>query len=128
APPRARAPPAGAPAAPEATAASQAAGALPVCGEVFVPDQKVSGFDEQKGCTGKDGTVQFIGAIECSDGTKLWPVDASTGAPTGYGREGQVYRVVKGEVQADNGYKQAYEECMKEAPGGASAAPSAAAG
>ncbi|WP_433793792.1 hypothetical protein [Actinoplanes sp. CA-252034] len=116
-----------APAKPEATAASQAA-ALPVCGEVFVPDKPVNGFDEQTGCTGKDGTVQFIGAIECGDGTKLWPVDASTGAPTGYGREGQAYRVVKGEVQADNGYKQAYEDCMKEAPASAGPAPSAAAG
>ncbi|GIF40782.1 hypothetical protein [Actinoplanes xinjiangensis] len=113
-----------APPAPEATLASP--GAVRACSDVFVPDQPVTGFDEQKGCTDKAGTVQFIGAVECADGTKLWPVDAATGAPAGFGREGTAYRVVTGEVAADKTYKAAYEECVGDDDAGASPAPSAA--
>ena len=117
--------------APEATVASQGAaassGAVRTCSDVFVPDKPVVGFDDQTGCTNKEGTVQFIGAIECSDGTKLWPVDASTGAPAGFGREGTPFRVVTGEVAADKNYKAAYEECVGDDSAATSPAPSAGA-
>jgi hypothetical protein len=114
-------------AAPKASAVTvESQAALPACSEVFVPEKPVTGFDDQTGCTNKEGAVQFIAGIDCPDGTKLWPVDASTGAPAGFGRAGQAYRLVKGEVAADKEYKQAYEECVNAKP--ASAGPSPAAG
>jgi hypothetical protein len=115
-----------APKASAATVESQAA-ALPACSDVFVPDKVVAGFDDQTGCTNKDGAVQFVGAMDCGDGTKLWSVDASTGAPTGYGRQGQAFRAVKGEVAADKEYKKAFEACMNTTPASAEPAPSAGA-
>ncbi|BEL09468.1 hypothetical protein Q0Z83_076590 [Actinoplanes sichuanensis] len=114
-----------APAAPEAIAVSP--GAPRACSDVFVPDKPVVGFNAETGCTNKDGTLQFIGVIDCADGTKLWPVDAATGAPAGYAREDTAYKVVTGEVAADKGYKQAYEECVGPDADAVSPAPSASA-
>jgi hypothetical protein len=111
-------------AAPEASVATvESQSALPACSEVFVPGKPVTGFDDQTGCTNKQGTVQIIGAVDCADGTKLWPVDATTGAPAGYGRAGMAYRVVTGEVAADKEYKKAYEECVNAKPAAGSPAP-----
>jgi hypothetical protein len=115
-----------APKAPAASAESPAA-ALPACSDVFVPDKVVAGFDDQTGCTNKEGAVQFVGAMDCGDGTKLWSVDASTGAPTGYGRQGQAYRTVKGEVATDKEYKKVFEACMNATPASAGPAPAASA-
>lgn len=121
-----------APAAPEAAAASAGAaaaspGVMRLCSDVFVPDKPVVGFNAETGCTNKAGAVQFIGVVDCADGTKLWPVDAATGAPAGYAREGNAYQVVTGEVAADKGYKQAYETCVgPDDTAGASPAPSGA--
>jgi hypothetical protein len=112
-----------APVAPEATVASQ--GAVRACSDVFVPDKPVTGFNAETGCTNKEGAVQFIGVIDCSDGTKLWSADAATGAPAGYAREGAAYHTITGDVAADKGYKQAYEDCVGDDSAETSPAPSA---
>lgn len=115
-------------AAPKASAATvESQAAMPACSDVFVPDKPVTGFDDQTGCANKEGVVQSIAAIDCPDGTRLWPVDATTGAPAGYWRQGQVFRVVKGEITTDKDYKEAYESCVNAPPAAGSPAPSASA-
>ncbi|GGN86349.1 hypothetical protein GCM10010112_67800 [Actinoplanes lobatus] len=94
------------------TPAPVATPVLPTCAEVFKPGQVVTSYDEQAGCTNKQGSIQFIGAHDCADGTKLWSVDATTGAPAGYARQGQPFRVVKGDIAASKGYKKAYQACQ----------------
>lgn len=101
----------------------ESAPVLPACAEVFVPGKPVEGALALAGCTNPAGTVQVIGGHDCQDGGKLWQVDASSGAPAGFGFEGKKYVAVKGEVAADRGYKRAYDACMSDKP--AKTSPSA---
>jgi hypothetical protein len=105
----------------ESAAAAQAA--LPGCAEVFVPGKPVDEQLARAGCKSKRGVVQFVGFFECADGGILFQVDATTGAPNGYGFGGKPYRVVKGESAADKGYKKAYEACQSGKTEAAGSAP-----
>jgi hypothetical protein len=110
--------PAGQPVSPLESAAA-AASALPTCSEVFVPGHAVDEKKALAGCLSKRGVVQGIGFFECNDGTVLFQVDASTGAPNGYGFGGKKYVTVKGESAADKGYKKAYQACHSDKPAAA---------
>lgn len=98
----------------ESAAAAQAA--LPACKDVFVPGKAVDEQVARAGCKSPRDVVQFIGFFECQDGGILFQVDASSGAPNGYGFGGKPYRVVKGESAADKGYKRAYQACHSNEP------------
>jgi hypothetical protein len=84
---------------------------LPACATVFQPGKVVDKAQATAGCTSPSGSVQVAGFSDCKDGTVLWQVDATTGAPAGFAREGQPYQTVEGEAAADPGYNKAYEAC-----------------
>ncbi|GIE29973.1 hypothetical protein Ait01nite_030180 [Actinoplanes italicus] len=86
--------------------------ALPACSEVFIPGKTVDEKKALAGCLSTRGQVVAVGFFECQDGGVLFQVDASTGAPGGYGFGGKPYRVVTGEAAADKGYKKAYNTCV----------------
>jgi hypothetical protein len=94
------------------TPLAESAPALPTCAEVFVPGKPVDEQLARAGCLSARGQVVAVGFFECQDGGILFQVDASTGAPNGYGLGGKPYRVVKGESAANRGYKKAYQACM----------------
>ncbi|MEU4238857.1 hypothetical protein [Actinoplanes sp. NPDC026619] len=102
-----------APAKVAAKAPTAQAAALPPCKDVFVVGKPVDKAKATAGCTSPSGGEVQIGAIDCTDATALWQVDASTGAPAGYARDGQTYQLVKGEIASDAAYKKAYESCVK---------------
>lgn len=93
--------------------------APPACSEVFVPGQTVDKTKLTAGCLSPSGTTVMVGFFDCTDGTVLWQVDATSGAPAGYAREGKPYKTVKGDGAADAGYKKAYAACHNDKPAAA---------
>ncbi len=87
----------------------------PKCAEVFVPGKVINYTAERAsvGCVDPDGGVQIIGSHRCADGGRLYTVDASTGAARGWGRNGEVFHAVSGEVAADPAFGKAYDACNK---------------
>lgn len=94
----------------EKAAASLAA--LPKCGEVFVPGKAIDPAVAMAGCRTTGGGIQVIGYHDCTDGKRLWQVDAGLGAPAGYGRDGEPY-VAQATTDSgtDPGYGAAYKAC-----------------
>ncbi|WIM97853.1 hypothetical protein ACTOB_001407 [Actinoplanes oblitus] len=88
-----------------------AANAAPACAEVFVPGNVIDASKLKDGCKDASGGIQFVGASNCADGSVLYQVDASTGAPAGWGVGGKKYRAAKGEVAADPAYGKAVRDC-----------------
>jgi hypothetical protein len=91
--------------------ASAPAAAPPACKDVFQPGKLVDKEKAKAGCSSPSGTALMLASLDCTDGTVLWQVDASSGAPAGYVREGQPYQVVK-DAAAEAGYKKAYQACV----------------
>jgi hypothetical protein len=87
----------------------------PKCADVFVPGKVIRYSVEQAsvGCLDPDGGVQIVGSQRCADGGRLYTVDASTGAARGWGRDGEPYHAVGGEVASDPGFGKAYDACNK---------------
>lgn len=98
----------------ESAAAAQAA--LPLCSDVFVPGKPVDEKLALAGCKSKRGVFQSVAFFECQDGGILFQIDASTGAPNGYGFGGKPYQAVEGDSAADKGYKKAYHACQSNEP------------
>lgn len=94
----------------EQAAASLAA--LPKCGDVFVPGKPIDGAVAVGGCRTAGGGIQVVGYHDCTDGKRLWQVDAGLGAPAGYGRDGQPYIAqATTDSATDPGYGEAYKAC-----------------
>ena len=91
------------------TSASTAA--LPACKDVFQPGKLVDKQQATAGCTSPSGTALMLASLNCTDGTMLWQVEASSGAPAGFVREGKPYQVVKADGAADATYQKAYQAC-----------------
>lgn len=86
----------------------------PKCADVFVPGKVIQFNAEQAavGCLDPDGGVQIVGNRRCADGGRLYSIDGgSTGAPRGWGRDGEAYHAVKGELGADAAFRKAYDAC-----------------
>lgn len=85
----------------------------PKCADVFTPGKKIVFPPDEaaKGCADPDGGINIVGSFRCGDGRHLFQADASTGAPRGYGFDGDVYHATEGEVASDSGYKKAYAAC-----------------
>lgn len=84
--------------------------ALPKCAEVFKLGQKIDQDKAKGGCLDPGGGVQLVGAHRCNDGRYLWQVDASTGAPAGWGFGNDVF-VASKDAASDPAYSKAYEKC-----------------
>ncbi len=87
----------------------------PKCAEVFVPGKTIvfPPAEAAKGCADPDGGINVVGSFRCGDGRHLFQVDASSGAPRGWGFDGpgDVYHASAGEVASDPGYSAAYDKC-----------------
>lgn len=83
------------------------------CSDVFQVGKKIDQNVANAGCTDPDGGIHGVGAHRCNDGRHLWQVDASTGAPLGWGFGGDVYHASKTkDIAADPAYKKAYDSCV----------------
>lgn len=85
----------------------------PKCADVFVPGKRIAfpPAEAAKGCADPDGGINIVGSFRCGDGRHLFQVDAATGAPRGWGFDGEAYHATPGEVASDAGYAKAYDEC-----------------
>ena len=90
---------------------SAPAAAPPACKDLFQPGKLVDKAQANAGCSTPSGTALMLASLNCADGTMFWQVEASSGAPAGYVREGKPYQAVKGDGTTDAGYKKAYEAC-----------------
>lgn len=93
-----------------AAAAPTTAPALPKCSDLFKPGQKINQAKASGGCLDPDGGAQMVGSHRCNDGRHLWQVDASTGAPAGWGFGDGKFTAVK-DAASDPGYSKAYNAC-----------------
>lgn len=84
--------------------------ALPRCSEVFVPGEPIDDEAARAGCRDASGDVQIVGSFDCADGRRLWQVDASTGAPAGWGFSGEKYKA-SDDPANDPEYAKAYASC-----------------
>ncbi|MET8150183.1 hypothetical protein ACIBSW_24180 [Actinoplanes sp. NPDC049668] len=87
------------------------AAAATACAEVFQPGKVVDEGKAQAGCAGPGGQVRYVSAFECTDGRRLYQVDATTGASAGYGFGGKSY-VASADSAKDAKYGQAYRSCI----------------
>lgn len=83
----------------------------PPCKDLFRPGQRIDYEKAKNGCTDPDGGIHFLGNFRCADGRHLWSVDANTGAPKGWGFDGDVFHTVTGDIAADPAYSRAYQTC-----------------
>jgi len=90
--------------------AAAAQAALPACKDVFLPGKVIDAKKAMNGCKGPAGNTIFVGSFDCTDGRKLFQVDANTGAPAGWGFGNGKYRATK-EAAADPAYSKAYGSC-----------------
>lgn len=101
---------------PSVSASSVAAGsAVPSCATVFADGQVPAIPDPQRAdqaqCLNPEGTTVILSGTKCADGTYLYSVDASSGAPAGWYTAGKAYNVVK-DLTTDPGYNAAYTKCQ----------------
>jgi hypothetical protein len=91
---------------------SLAAPPRPKCAEVFVPGRKIVFPPDEaaKGCADPDGGLQIVGVRRCADGGHLFNVDAATGAPKGWGLDGQPYHA-SSNLDTDAEFGKAYDAC-----------------
>lgn len=99
-----------APATPTEASPSQAA-TLPKCGDIFRPGQVIDPTSAPDGCTGPTGTAHAGLYHECTDGRRLYTIDAAMGAPAGWGLTGDVYHAVA-DAAGDPDFARAYKECQ----------------
>jgi hypothetical protein len=81
---------------------------LPQCSDMFQPGRSIHAPAVGPQCADPDGKWVVVGSFRCADGRHLWQVDASTGAPAGYGFDGRPYQ--RG-TSSDPGYSVAYATC-----------------
>jgi hypothetical protein len=93
----------------DASAASPSA-AWPSCDAVFVPGEEIDTDRALAPCRDPAGGLVAVGNFRCSDGRRLFQVDASTGAPAGWGFGGAAYRETA-DAASDPAYAAAYSEC-----------------
>jgi hypothetical protein len=88
--------------------------ARPKCADIFVPGKKIVFPPDEaaKGCADPDGGINILGSQRCADGKYLFTVKAATGAPAGWGLEGQPYHA-SNDVASDKEFAKAYEACNR---------------
>ena len=86
--------------------------AQPRCVDVFRTGEIIEPDAARDGCLDATGTVQQPTSVQCVDGRVLWSVDASTGAPGGWGFSGEEYQA-SSDAQVDKEYNKAYEKCAE---------------
>ncbi len=87
---------------------------VPRCADMFVPGQVLQLRDAR--CLGVHGEPHTIGWHPCTRGRRLATVDATTGAPQGYGFDGGPYVAVSGVLAADKGFSAAMDSCFETPP------------
>jgi hypothetical protein len=90
-----------------------AVGARPKCADVFVPGKTIvfPPAESAQGCVNPDGGLEIVGSRRCADGRYLFNVGAATGVPAGWGRDGELYHAVTGELGSDPDFSKAYDAC-----------------
>jgi hypothetical protein len=90
--------------------AGPSAGPRPTCAEVFDPGRLIDEKVALAPCQDPDGKLKAVGNFVCVDGRYLFQVDASTGAPAGWGFGGRAYRETT-DAATDPDYAAAYRDC-----------------
>lgn len=96
---------------PSASAAAPGSGALPACSAVFKPGKVIDEELAASGCLDKAGATQIVGSFNCSDGGRLFQVDATSGATAGYGFGGEKFRATA-DAADDPEYSNALQSCL----------------
>jgi hypothetical protein len=79
------------------------------CAQVFRAAQVIAkGFDGA--CANAGGKLQLVPVFACKDGRKLFQIDASTGAPSGWGYAGAKYKAT--DPTGDPAYSTAVQKCL----------------
>lgn len=92
------------------TAASPSAAAWPPCAEIFAPGRVIEEEQALAPCRDPDGGLKAVGNFRCTDGRRLFQVDANTGAPAGWGFGGTAFQETA-DAASDPAYAAAYREC-----------------
>lgn len=85
--------------------------ALPACTQLFASGKVIEEKKVLDGCKAPGETIAIVPYIQCASGRKLFQLDATTGAPKGYGFGGGKFRSVAGDIAADAGYAKAFAAC-----------------
>ncbi|MBU2670479.1 hypothetical protein KOI35_43960 [Actinoplanes bogorensis] len=96
---------------PESTGAPvrKSAGTPVACAAVFKAGQVIAkGFDGA--CANAGGKVQLVPVFGCKDGRKLFQIDSSTGAKSGWGYAGAKFKAT--DPTADPAYSTAVQKCL----------------
>ncbi|NUT31526.1 MAG: hypothetical protein HOV79_00475 [Hamadaea sp.] len=90
-------------------AQASAEAAMPKCADLFQPGKIIDDLKGRNGCKDPDGSIVWTGWGRCDDGRHLFTVDASSGAPEGWGFGGDVFHA--GKTPGDKGFSRDYKAC-----------------
>ncbi|GAA0571029.1 hypothetical protein GCM10010172_64340 [Paractinoplanes ferrugineus] len=81
------------------------------CSDVFRGGKVIDQGAGAGRCLSPAGEVQAVASFGCTDGRKLYELDATSGA-AGYGFSGSTFEEVDGDLAADAGYRTAVRSCL----------------